>query len=132
MAIDEGLGATVTFDSPNAFTGSIQNIDPPDFDLDLMDTTHLGTTGKFRTKKAVTLADPGQVKITAQYDDTTTIPALGDEAVLTIAFPDGKTYTGSAVVTTVTPPSPGVSELMEITITFSFDGVTGPTENWGT
>lgn len=135
MAIAEGLGATVTWSGVGAtgFSGNIISIEPPDWELPLIDTTHLGTTGSFKTNIPATLADPGQVVITAQYDPATTIPVLGETGTLLITFVNqgGSTYTGSATLIGVTPPAPAVEELMVITLTFAYDGITGPTETWG-
>lgn len=133
MAISEGIGATVTWSGGTAtgFSGKILSIEPPDWEVTLMDTTYLGTSGSFKTNVAASLADPGQVVITAQFDTATTIPALGETGTLLVTFAGASTYTGSATLIGVTPPSPAVDELMTITITFAYDGETGPTETWG-
>lgn len=135
MTIGEGIGATLAFGT--SFTSNILSIEPPDWEVTMMDTTHLGTTGGFKTRTAAALAEPGEVTVTAQYDTATAIPVLGETDTLTITFPDTQEYAGEATVTTVTPSSPAVDELLTIAITFSFTGGDGtgsgaPTENWGT
>lgn len=135
MAVGEGIGTTLGFGG--LFTSKILSIDAPDWEVTMMDTTHLATTGGFKTRTKAALAEPGEVVVVAQYDTATAIPALGTTDTLLVTFPDTKTYTGEATVTTVSPPSPEVDGLLTISITFSFTGGDGtgtgaPAEIWGT
>lgn len=126
-----GQGATVVL-STTGDVGCIRSIELPEWAQEKIDASCLDTTG-FKRFIAGDLTDPGQVELTAVFDPSINIPTPGVAEDITITFPIGDpanatnaTLTGSGFVMSVSQPSLQIDELLELSLTFCFDGDTGP------
>lgn len=128
---DTGQGAAVTLDTTGA-VGCARSIQLPEWVMEKVDATCLETTDFMRYVPA-DLSDPGEAVIEAIFAATNDVPKPGTIEDITITFPIGDptntvaaTLTGSGFISTTAMPNMATSELMVLTITFAFDGDTGP------
>ena len=126
-----GQGATVSLSSTGA-VGCIRSINLPEWAQEKIDASCLDTTG-FKRFIAGDLTDPGQVEMTAVFDPSIAMPVPGVDEDITITLPIGDpanatnaTLTGSGFIMSVSQPSMEIDNLLELSITFCFDGGTGP------
>ena len=123
MATQTGLGTTF---SVGGTGGCIRSVTLPEFSQEAIDVSCLDSTG-FMEKIKAGLADPGECSATVLWEDDYTPPTIGDESTLTITLPDSSTFSGSGWVSGISHGSAEVGSVIECTITFTFDGATGPT-----
>lgn len=126
-----GQGATVSLSTTGA-VGCIRSINLPEWAQEKIDASCLDTTG-FKRYIAGDLTDPGQVEMTAVFDPSIAMPVPGVDEDITITLPIGDpangtaaTLTGSGFIMSVGQPSMEIDNLLELSITFCFDGGTGP------
>ena len=144
MAIEgyTGQGTTVAFSGIGAIA-CVRSISLPEFSLETVDASCLDSASPVQPPNAVVaeftkkvpgmLVDAGEVQITAVFGDTDVaqIPN-GVEDTLTITLPTsagvaGKVLSGTGFITSAQMPSIEMNGLLEQTITFVFNGNTGPT-----
>ena len=134
MALDgaTGSGATVSFATASV-SGCIRSIALNEITMEMVDVTCLSETD-FMTKIAAIVKDPGEVQLTAVFDGTCPLPSeVQDTITVTIPAGDGSgTYStvvisGTGCVTSVGYPTSEIGSAQEISVTFTFDGDTGPT-----
>ena len=126
-----GQGATATLSTTGA-VGCIRSIKLPEWAQEKIDASCLETTG-FKRSIAGDLTDPGQVELTAVFDPSIAMPLPGVYEDITITLPLGDptsttnaTLTGSGFAMSISQPSMEIDSLLEISLTFCFDGETGP------
>lgn len=126
---DTGNGATLT---RSGFTVDIVSISIGDQTIDTLDISLLSTTG-FIEKIATDLADAGEFTVEYLFDATDADVTLGGAAEsTTITWPvvggsgTAATLAGTAIVTTKKFPDLMNNELQTASVTFTWDGVTGP------
>lgn len=135
MAGSTGQGTTVAF-SVAGTQACVRSITLPEWSLESIDASCLNDVG-FMKKISGDLVDPGTVEVVVVFelDDDFTVPDGTDET-LTITFPTAGatpgTLVGSGFVSSVSLPSVEINGLLEQTITFTFDGETGPAWTAGT
>ena len=125
-----GQGSTVVLDGVSA---CVRSMTLPTFSMDSIDASCLNDTG-FMKKIAADLTDAGTVQVTSVFPLTGSpvIPS-GDPKTITVTLPatgeseTGGILAGSGFISECTMPSVEIGGLLEQTITFTFDGVTGPT-----
>lgn len=122
-----GQGSTAVFSVTGA-VGCIRSIQLPEWAQEKIDASCLDTTG-FKQYIAGDLTDPGQVQITAVFDPSLAIPTPGVTEDLTITLPIGNptnttnaTLVGSGFIMSTTAPNIAIDGLLELTITFCYDG----------
>lgn len=124
MAIDTGNGATLTLSN---FTANITRLACGEQTIDMLDASHLGTT-TYIEKIEADLADGGDLSIDFLFDPTLDYPTIGQGPELgTVTFDlqsgtTEATYKGTGVVSGIGFPELANNELMEGSITFTFDG----------
>jgi hypothetical protein len=127
MAIDTGNGATIT---RSGFTVDIRSISIGSQTIDLLDVSHLLSTGHAK-KIAADLSEAGSFTVEVLFDAVDTDITLGGAAAsTTITFPGTgtrATLVGTAILTDKKLPDLMNNEVMVASYTFSWDGVTGPT-----
>jgi hypothetical protein len=127
-AVDTGLGATVTF---SGLSAPVVSIDMGDQTIEMLDSSHLGTTS-FVEKVVGDLIDAGTITIETLFDTPDTPLTTGTLQTLTVTWPQrggesaAATLVGTAAVTSQSFPSLVRNEVQKATITFEFDGQTGP------
>ena len=128
---DTGQGMVVTLATTGA-VGCARSIQLPDWVMEKIDASCLDTTGFMRYIPS-DLTDPGDVVMETIFAATNDIPEPGTIEDITITFPIGDeantvaaTLTGSGFISTTGMPNAAMNELMVLTLTFSFDGDTGP------
>ena len=150
MAIEGATGqsTTVSFSGLGAIA-CVRSISLPEFSLESVDASCLdgGASGnsppgtnviaEFTKKIPGQLVDAGEVQITMVYalTDSPNIPnGLQDSITITLpsAGTTGATLSGTGFVSSCQMPSVELNGLLEQTITFVFDGETGPTYTAGT
>lgn len=126
-----GQGATAILSTTGA-VGCIRSIKLPEWAQEKIDASCLDTVG-FKRFIAGDLTDPGQVELTAVFDASLGMPLPGVDEDITVTLPIGDpdnttnaTLTGSGFVMSVSQPSMEIDNLLEISLTFCFDGATGP------
>lgn len=130
-SIDTGHGATAVF-SITAITSSFTSIDVGNKAKGKIETTHLGTTGN-KTFMPEDLDDPGEVTIPYHFDAEAAEPATGSVETLTVTLPlapgqtTAATLAGTGFITNVKRPNLQTNTIQDGSITFAFDGLTGPT-----
>ena len=127
-----GQGATVSISGGGG--GCLKSLQLPTMSVEAIDASCLSDTG-FAKKVANDLVDAGSVQCTffippggnmsvpdpVQQTITVTLPAGPESGA------SGATLTGDGFISEVSGPSINVGEIVEQTITFTFDGTTGPT-----
>ncbi len=134
MALPEamtGQGATVSLTGGGG--GCLKSIQLPTMSIEAIDASCLSDTG-FAKKVANDLTDAGSVQMTFFIPPGGNMSAPdASQQTLTVTMPAGPngqagaTITGDGFISEVSGPSIGVGEIVEQTITFTFDGTTGPT-----
>ena len=131
MAGQTGQGTTVAFTTAGAI-GCVRSISLPEFSMEVIDAACLGDTG-FAKKIAGDLVDAGEVQITAVFEENGDIYVPdGVVDTITITLPDGGVFSATGYITSNQLPNAEINTLMEQSITFTPDGVTGPTFTPGT
>lgn len=131
-AVDIGTGASVVFGT-SSLALNFTSISMGEETIQMIDTTHLGTTG-FMTKMGADLKEAGEWTLEFQWDNENgPVPTAVAETV-TVTFPQSTsnatsaaTYAATGVISGVTQPTLTVGELQTGTLTFTPDGATGPT-----
>lgn len=137
---DTGNGATLTLATTGAI-GSIVEMTLPEWTLEKIDDSHLGTTN-FRTYIPGDLAEPGEITATLIFDsELTTYPAIASTTdstwenpqTVTVTFPisntsntSAATLAGTGFITGFSFPQLANNTLQTATITVAFDGKTEP------
>lgn len=123
MASYVATGITVTFD---AISAEIVDIQDGDEAVEIVDTTHQGSTSSYRTKLE-SLIDPGEATMTVHHGGT--IPAAGTHATLTIDLtatgaPAGQQQLSvDAILSTVGGVQAQLGQKMIRELTFTKSGV---------
>ena len=136
MAVDTGHGATAAFSSSTGYDNYLfTTIGLGGSTIPTIDTTHLGTTG-FRTYIPGDLKDTNEISFGFRFDpedqSAATLP-VGTVQTLTITWPNSgglateATLTGTGFVTDYQFPELTTDTVQDGTMTFKFDGTTGPT-----
>lgn len=135
MAGTTGQGTSVAFTTAGS-VACVRSVTLPTWSMETIDSSCLSDTG-FGKKIVSDLVDAGSVQITAVMeltDDPFTPDGVND--TITITFPNAGatagTLTGTGFISECTLPSIEIGGLLEQTITFVFDGETGPTYTAGT
>lgn len=135
MAKSTGQGTTVAFTTAGSITCA-RSITLPEWSMEVVDASCISSTG-FMEKLAGDLTDGGEVQIVAALElSDDLIAPTGTADTITVTLPSAgltsSILTGTGYVTSVTMPSIEINGLLEQTITFTFDGGTGPTWTPGT
>lgn len=139
MAIEgfHAQGTTVTLTAGGA-VGCVRSVSLPEFSIESIDASCLNDSmGSFMKKLSGGLVDAGEVQVTFVSVGVPTIPD-GDQDTITIVVPatagsndngthSGYTLTGTGFVSSSSGGSLEINGLMEHSLTFVFDGDTGPT-----
>ena len=136
-----GNGTTITFGTTGS-VGNVIDIGDISFSRESVASNHLGTN-KFETYLASDYMSIGETSCRVILDPsglgalTTKAPFTADanaamfasSETITITFPDTKTLTGSGFITGFSYDGVANNSILEGTVTFQFDGVTGPAQN---
>ena len=139
MAVEgyHAQGTTVTLTAGGAI-GCVRSVSLPEFSLEAIDASCLeDTAGGFMKKLSGGLVDAGEVQVTFVSVGAPTIPD-GVQDTLTITVPAasasssngtqvGYTIAGTGFISSSSGGSLEINGLMENSLTFVFDGETGPT-----
>lgn len=132
MAGSTGQGTSVAF-TEAANVACVRSITLPTWSMETIDSSCLSDTG-FGKKIVGDLVDAGSVQITAVMELTGepyTPDGTNDTITITLPAPNGTgtggILTGTGFISECTLPSIEIGGLLEQTITFVFDGETGPT-----
>lgn len=121
-----GEGATATF--PGITSACARSISISGFSVDKIDATCLDSSN-FKEYVPSFLKEPGEVSATFRFDGTLPLASVGDVGTATISFGllDGETtaasVTGSGFITDVSTSEINGSSLIEMTVSFAFDGI---------
>jgi len=136
---DTGRGATLTLATTGS-VGSIVEMTLPEWTLDKVEDSHLGTTN-FKTYIPGDLCEPGEITATLVFDAAlTTYPNIASTTgswasaeTVTITFPisntshsTAATLAGTGCITGFSFPQLAVNTLQTAQITISLDGQTEP------
>ena len=139
MAIEgyHAQGTTVTLTTGGA-VGCVRSVSLPEFSLEAIDASCLeDAVGGFMKKLSGGLIDAGEVQVTYVSVGAPDVPD-GSQDTLTIVVPAvvaassngtqaGYTITGTGFISSASGGSLEINGLMENSLTFVFDGDTGPT-----
>jgi hypothetical protein len=139
MAVEgyHAQGTTVTLTTGGA-VGCVRSVSLPEFSLEAIDASCLeDTAGGFMKKLSGGLIDGGEVQVTFVSTGAPTVPD-GAQDTLTVVVPAvvsatsngtqaGYTISGTGFISSASGGSLEINGLMENTLTFTFDGGTGPT-----
>ena len=129
MSCMTGNGTTFSL-STTTFTADVISIDGNEPTIEALDKSHLGTTGNM-SKCPGDLIDQGSVTIEFFFDPDE-IPAIGVVETGTITFPvpagkaTGAILAGTGFITSFKWGPAENNTLMRGTLTFEYDGETGP------
>lgn len=129
---DTGLGATLTLGTTGS-VGAIRSITSPEFVLEKIDKSVLGTTD-FMEYHPGDLSDPGEITAEILFDaEGDDVPSRGVAETVTITWPihtsgntTNATLAGTGFITQFKLPDFQINELQVATITIAFDGDTDP------
>lgn len=129
-------GTTVSITGGPAI-GCVRSVSLPEMSLEVIEASCLSDTlGGFMSKLSGGLIDAGEITVTYISQGTPPVPNGGSDTItVTVPAPgadsngthSGYTITGSGFISSASGGSLEVNGLMENTITFVFDGYTGPT-----
>lgn len=131
MALNTGNGATAAF-TTLAVTYSVTNINLGESTVEKLETSDLATETT-KTYISSDLAEPQEVELTIQWDTLKAAPVAGTADTLTVTFPQGSgeqtaaNLAGSGFFTSVGYPELVNDTVQQATVTFAYDGETGPT-----
>jgi hypothetical protein len=139
MAIEgyHAQGTTVTLTTGGA-VGCVRSVSLPEFSLEAIDASCLeDAVGGFMKKLSGGLIDAGEVQVTYVSVGAPKVPD-GSQDTLTIVVPAivaassngtqaGYTISGTGFISSTSGGSLEINGLMENSLTFVFDGETGPT-----
>ena len=131
--LDTGLGASITF---SGLVAPWTSIEFGGQTIEALDASSLASTG-FIEKLVSDLADAGTVTVQYHWDTADDILTIGTTSSLTVTFPKrtgeatAANMAGTAIVTDVTPPALHRGEIQVGSVTFEWDGYTGPTYTKG-
>ena len=121
MAVDEGLGATLTLSTSNfESSAKIISITPDPITREVYNTSHLGTT-TFHTKQGADLMDAGGVTIEFFHEGTEP-PQTSTAETVTITYPGADTIAASGICDSYTPPAAQIGQPMTASAHFTFTG----------
>lgn len=123
-----GTGNLATLTLSGGWSANVEQIDPIPVTCPEIPASHLGTV-EFEEKIYNDLKDAGGFKATFQHVANTTNPTVRTVQTATITYPNGKTLIGTGAVTEFTPPVLANNTKQLGSLTFIFDGYTGPTWN---
>ena len=128
-----GQGATVTL-SVTGDLGCVKAIQLPEWTQSKIDASCLNTTG-YKKYIPGDLSEPGEVTFTVVYEGLCPLPGLAVDSgskvaeTLTITIPDPEansgtlaTLEGTGFISSVSQPNMEVDGLLELSVTFCFDG----------
>ena len=126
-----GQGATLVL-SVDSTIWKVRGIQLGEWASEMVDITELATTG-FMCKIPANITDPGDFTAELVFDPEVDIPTMNAIQTATITFPIANsanstpgTLAGSGAITSIAWPALNQGEAAFATITFSFDGETGP------
>lgn len=124
--------------STSTLSGTVTGISIGEESIPVLDETGLSTTD-FREKCFGDLSEPPQVTVSLDFSATDAFIALGTVETMTITFPmypgdstSEATYAGTGAVISRKLPDLAPDEKQVASVTFQFDGKTGPTFTAGT
>jgi hypothetical protein len=120
-----GQGVTVSL---AGVTACVKSLTLPTFTQDAIEIPCLTDgLGSFKKKMPGGLVDAGEIQIVCLFNNSIVIPEFKQET-LTVTFADqaGTALSGTGFVSSVDHGSAETGSVMEMTITFVFDGETGP------
>ena len=132
---DTGQGAVVKFIGNTI--AMVRSMTLPDWVVDKIDASTLSSTG-FMKYVPGDLADPGELQIELVFDPTEDLLALaGCGETILVEWPinpcrdltpnlQNATLSGTGYVSTISYGNLALNELNTMTITFTYDGGTGP------
>lgn len=145
-----GEGATISFSNAqttglNTKTYCVRSISMPSFDRDKIDVSCLDSSG-FKEYIPSYLTEPGELSVTARFDgnDLNELTDIGyqgassSEFTCTLDFgllegeTSAATIAGSGFISSVSFSEMNGTSLVELNITFCFDGRVGPAYTTGT
>ena len=121
-----GEGATATF--PGISSACARSISVSGFSVDKIDATCLDSSN-FKEYIPSFLKEPGEVSATFRFDGELPVASVGTvgTAIITFGLLDGETtsasLTGSGFLTDVSTSEINGTSLVEMTVTFAFDGI---------
>ena len=124
---DEGSGATITFGTSGTALQCI-SIQGSGIAREALETTHLATTGGYKTYLPADYKDPGEISCTFRYNPDTQPPVAAVAETITITYPvptgknNGATEASSGFVTTFDGPSLENDTIMDATCTIKRTG----------
>ncbi len=132
---DTGQGAIVSFGSSGAIA-MVRSMTCPDWSIEKIDASTLDNVG-FMKYISGDLADPGELVVEMIFDPQDALFSLaGCGETIIITWPidpcrtspggTGATLTGDGFITTMSFGSLEINQLNTMTITFSFNGLNGP------
>jgi len=125
---DTGNGATLTLSG--GFTANFTTLAGAEIEIPDVNTSYLGTTD-YETYVPGDLKEPGEQDFELHYDPNNP-PTVGVAQTCTLTYPvpsglsNGATKTGTGYIKKFKEPDLKNNELMMATITWKWDGLTGP------
>lgn len=124
---DEGAGASITFGTSGTTINAI-SIQATGIAREALETTHLQTTGGFKTFIPADYVDGGEVQVTFRYDPDTQPPYNAAAETITITYPvpasknNGATEAATGFVSSFDPPTLSNDTVMDASMTIKRSG----------
>lgn len=125
MPAKTGLGCTLGFGTVTTWTPQYISVGGPNPSRDALETSHLGTTGGFKTFTPGDLVDGGEVTAEFFWDPTTTYPpfsAVAETITITNNDTGAATEAFSGFITGFEGATRTIGELMRATLTIKVAG----------
>ncbi len=125
--IDVGTGTTISFGT-SGFSAYILEVGGPGISREVVDTTHMGTTGG-KTYRPGDLYDGGELSLSVAFDGSISPPMLAGEQpeTITVTWPipaglsTGAIWSFSGFMSNYTPTSP-IEDKMTASVTVKVTG----------
>lgn len=124
MATGVGTGTTVVFSSGSTWSAEVTGLEIDGEEVPVIDFSHFGTT-VWRESKPGTLSETPTLTIETQFNPDVPPPAKGTICTCTVTFPDASTLSGTGFFVSDSVSVP-LDDKMTATVTFKFNGGTGP------
>ena len=132
MAGSTGQGTSAALSSGGSIN-CLRSLTLPEWSMEEIESSCLSDTG-FGKKIVSDLVDAGSVSMTMVFElEDSPMTPDGAEDTLTITFPippggsSGATLAGTGFISSCTLPEVTIGGLLEQTVVFTFNGITGPT-----
>ncbi len=119
--VDVSSGITIVFGT-SSFSAEIVDVRMPGTERGSIETTHQGTSPKWKTFTPEDFADPGSLEFDVHFNPDTALPTLDVAETVTITWPSGATFAATMFVTSYGNIDAALNGKMMASLTLKISG----------